>query len=440
MHDVLDPRDIVLDELEQLDSSGYETRELGAEARAAAAAGDLAALASIERRLGSVRRRADWGYVEPDDESSVLELLARVGPLPVDESRLADRTRGAWLGRVVGNTMGKPVEGLSRAQVATYARASGQVPQTGYFPLLDPLPAGVAALHPSAPVATAGRFTEAPRDDDVDWTILNLLLLELHGAALTTDQILGGWLDRLPFTQTYTAERAAYRNAIRGLRPPRTATDRNPYREWIGALIRADAFGYVHPGDPAAAARLAFVDARLSHVANGLYAELWAAALVAAAFASDSAEAAVRIARAVVPPRSRLAAALDGITERFTAGADADGALDWIDEHLGGYSWVHSLNNAAIIAAALLWGESFVGAVGLAIAAGRDTDSTAATVGSVYGALHGADAVPAELVGQTHRVVRSAVRDFDRVTIDELTDRTLRLSRPAAVRGSDPVA
>lgn len=440
MHDPLDLRDIVLDELEQLDSSGYEIGELGAEARAVAAAGDLAALASIERRLGSLRRRADWGYVEPDDEGSVLDLLAQVRPSPVDESTLAERTRGAWLGRAVGNTMGKPVEGLTRAQVAAYARASRQVPQTGYFPLVDPLPAGVAALHPSAPVATAGRFTDAPRDDDIDWTILNLLLLELHGAALTTEQILAGWLDRLPFTQTYTAERAAYRNAIHGLRPPMTATHRNPYREWIGALIRADVFGYVHPGDPAAAVRVALVDARLSHVANGLYAELWAAALVAAAFAGDSAEDAMRVARAVVPPRSRLAAALDGITERFAAGANADGALDWIDEHLGRYSWVHSVNNAAIIATALLWGESFVGAVGLAIAAGRDTDSTAATVGSVYGALHGAAAVPAELVGQTHSRVRSAVRDFDRVTIDELTERTLRLSRPGAVRGSVPAA
>ena len=438
MHDVLDMRDIVLDELEQLDTSGYEIGDLLPQARSAADAGDLAALASIERRLGAVRRRADWEYVEPDDEGSVLELLAGVGPLPVDGSDLADRTRGAWLGRVVGNTMGKPVEGLSRAQVAAYAHASGQVPQTGYFPLLDPLPAGVPALHPSAPVATAGRFTDAPRDDDVDWTILNLVLLELHGTALTTEQILVGWLDRLPFTQTYTAERAAYRNAIHGLRPPLTATHRNPYREWIGALIRADAFGYVHPGDPAAAARFALVDARLSHVANGLYAEIWAAALVAAAFASSSAEDALRVARAVIPPRSRLAAAIDGITERFVAGAQADAAFDWIDEHLGGYSWVHSINNAAIIAAALLWGNSFVGAVGLAIAAGRDTDSTAATVGSVYGAVHGAEAVPADLVGQTHRRVRSAVRDFDRITIDELTERTLRLSRPQASHSTTP--
>jgi ADP-ribosylglycohydrolase len=67
-------------------------------------------------------------------------------------------------------------------------------------------------------------------------------------------------------------------------------------------------------------------------------------------------------------------------------------------------------------------------AVGLTISGGRDTDSTGATVGSVYGALHGAGAVPAELVGTTHVHVRSAIRDFDRVRIDELAERTVRLA------------
>lgn len=57
--------------------------------------------------------------------------------------------------------------------------------------------------------------------------------------------------------------------------PPRTD---NPYREWIDALIRAGAFGYVSPGDPAEAGGLALVDVRFSHTANGPYGEMRAAA------------------------------------------------------------------------------------------------------------------------------------------------------------------
>ena len=427
MHDVLDLCDIVIDELEQLASTGYPVAELTASARLAEASGDLIELESIERVLPGLTRDPRWPYDEPRDEDALRELLAPLQPMPVDRLTLGARIRGAWLGRTIGNTMGKPVEGLSRAQVGAYLRAAGQAPQMGYLPLLDPLPAGVPWLHPSAPGATAGRFADVPRDDDIDWTILNLFVLERHGPEVTTEEILGAWLDRVPFTQTYTAERAAYRNAIHGLRPPKTATYRNPYREWIGALIRADAFGYVFPGDPASAARLALTDARLSHVGNGLYGEIWAAALVAAALASESPGKALRVARAAVPPRSRLGEALDGVDKLFASGADHVAALDWVDVTLGHYGWVHTLNNAAVVAIALLWGQSFTGAVAIAVAAGRDTDSTAATVGSVYGALHGDTVIPPELIDH-HVHVRSAVRDFDRITIDELVERTLRLS------------
>lgn len=87
---------------------------------------------------------------------------------------------------------------------------------------------------------------------------------------------------------------------------------------------------------------------------------------------------------------------------------------------------MHTINNAALISIGLLWGERFTEAVGIAISGGRDTDSNAATVGSVFGALHGESSIPAELVGTTHVHVRSAVRDFDQITIAELAERTLR--------------
>jgi len=427
VHDVLDPRDLVPDEAEQLSLSGYEVGTLEDDARDAAAASDDRGLAEIAQALAHVPRSLAWAYDEPDDDASLDALLAGVETVPYDASSLPDRIRGAWLGRTVGNTLGKPVEGLSRSELDIYLRAAGQSPQTGYLPLLDPLPGGVSALHPSALVASAGRFTDVPRDDDIDWTILGLHMMERHGRGLTTAQVAAQWLDRVPFTQTYTAERAAYRNLVAGLNPPETATHRNPYREWIGALIRGDAFGYVNPGDPAAAARLALVDARLSHTANGLYGELWAAALVAAALAAEFADEAVRRAAAVVPPGSRLAEALRNVMGLAERGVTVPEALDWVDSELGHYPWVHTINNAALITVGLLWGDGFMDAVGITISGGRDTDSNGATVGSVYGALHGVAGVPADLIGTTHVHVRSAVRDFDRVTIGDLAERTLRL-------------
>jgi len=209
--------------------------------------------------------------------------------------------------------------------------------------------------------------------------------------------------------------------------PPLTATFRNPYREWIGALIRGDAFGYVNPGDPGAAARLALKDARLSHTGNGIFGEVWAAALCAAALAECDMAEVYESGLSVVPEGSRLAIALRSIRELHHEGRSWAQALDWIDTELGQYPWVHTINNAAQIATGLLWGSSFIDAIHITVAGGRDTDSNAATVGSVWGALHGIEAIPGDLVGSTHTRVRSAVRDFDRVSIDDLVTRTLTL-------------
>jgi ADP-ribosylglycohydrolase len=429
VHDVLDPRDLVPDEAEQLLHSGYPIAGLLTDARSASKDADLPRLEEVATELAGVRRTTEWPYDEPTDEHTLDALASSLPRLSIDPSQLADRLRGAWLGRCVGNTMGKPVEGLTRREVEIYLRAVGQWPQTGYLPLLSELPDGVSHLHESAPFSSAGTFEDVPRDDDIDWTILNLSLLEQHGDGITTAQIAAAWLDKLPFTQTFTAERAAYRNVIRGVPLADCAIVNNPYREWIGALIRADVFGYTHPGDLAAAARLGLTDARFSHVTNGIYGEMWAAALVAAAFATDDPRVALRAALPAVPAGSRLAEALRGVDDVFDSGVDAEAALDWADEKLGHYNWVHTINNAAHIAIGLLWGRDFTDAIRITVAAGSDTDSSAATVGSVFGALHGESAIPAELVGTTHVHVRSAVKDFDRIAITELADRTHRLVR-----------
>ena len=103
---------------------------------------------------------------------------------------------------------------------------------------------------------------------------------------------------------------------------------RNPYREWIGALIRADVYGWALPDQPAAAARLVFSDASLSHRNNGIYAAMWAAALVSAACVAGTVAEAIERSLDYVPARSRLAEALGFVYELYRTSHTWEQALE----------------------------------------------------------------------------------------------------------------
>jgi ADP-ribosylglycohydrolase len=423
MHDVLDLREMLADEIVQRRESGYlvDTPE-----PAAVAAADEAELARLLADVQAAPRDPDWPYMEPP-----AAVHAEAARAPLDEATLRDRVLGAWLGRCAGCTLGKPVENWPRADIRRYLERTGDYPITDYFQADGTVPTDSPPLNAHWRGAVRGRIAEVPRDDDVDYTILGLHLLEEHGAKLSAGDVAAAWLAHFPFTAVYTAERAAYRNLVGGLQPPDTATHVNPYREWIGAMIRVDAYAYASPGDPTAAARLALADASLSHTANGVYGALWAAALIAAAFTASDMREALATAVRQVPPSSRLAEALRGVAELHRDGLDWEHARDVLEERHGTLSPVHTINNATVVAAALLWGEGdFTRTVGLAVQGGWDTDCSAATAGSAFGAMHGAGALPGRWIEPLGDRVRSALFGFDGVRLTDLAERTYALSRP----------
>ena len=104
-------------------------------------------------------------------------------------------------------------------------------------------------------------------------------------------------------------------------------------------------------------------------------------------------------------------------------------ALAHLRHEYGHYAWVHTVNNAAVVAAGLLWGEgSYLAAVSRTVMSGWDTDSNGATVGSVAGILAGTAGLPAHLVDPLHDRTRSALFGFDRSSISELAARTHSLA------------
>ncbi|WP_125263915.1 ADP-ribosylglycohydrolase family protein [Streptomyces alboflavus] len=348
---------------------------------------------------------------------------------------LADRVHGGWLGRVAGNMLGKPVERgdhWTRDRIDRYLRLTGALPLTDYLPA-PPEGAVGFELRPEWPACVRGRVDGSCRDDDVDYAILGLELLESHGFGFSTEQVGELWLRRLPYLQTYTAERAAYRNLANGLRPPLTATYDNPYQEFIGALIRADVFGWTCPGDPRRAASLARREAVLSHSGNGVYAAMWAAALVAAAFTAAGPRDALDAALTVIPAGSRFARTVRRVMSLYEASLSWEETLATAEGETAGLGWIHAVPNAAVLTAGLLYGEGdFTRTIALTVRGGLDTDSNGATAGSVAGVLCGAAAVPAQWRDPLRDRVRSAVFGYDGARISELAERTVRLAERRA--------
>jgi ADP-ribosylglycohydrolase len=422
LHDPRDLAAIVADELDQLRTSGFDVTGIDPTG--------LPAGRALER-LATVRRVDGWPYDEPDDPADILASLPAASRPTADPrpEELRDRIAGAWLGRCAGCALGKPIETWPTADIERYLRATDQWPPDDYLVAVDTASMGLPDFKPSWPRATRGRISGMPRDDDIDYTILGLHILESHGVGFSTDDVADELLDHLPFTRVYTAERVAYGNLVHGIRPPDTARHRNPYREWIGALIRADIFGLAAPGDPRRAAELALRDARLSHTGNGIYAAMWAAGAVSAAVAGASPREAVLAGLDQVPPGSRLHAAIADLVQFRAGDVDWEGALERIHHDHADYGWVHAVNNVAAIVVALLWGDGAFGrTVGLAVAAGWDTDSCAASAGSICGASLGRSRLPERWIAPLDDSLDTAIAGFQGVPISELVERTARLA------------
>ncbi|MGW1775981.1 ADP-ribosylglycohydrolase family protein [Streptomyces sp. NPDC002104] len=340
------------------------------------------------------------------------------------------RLEAAWVGRAVGCVLGKPVEKLPLAGIRALARAAGNWPLADWFTERG-VPPEVLAAHPwnrrSAPTSLAENIDGTPEDDDLNYPLLGLLLLQRHGKGFTTADVGRLWLDELPAGRTFTAERVAYRNLLQGLEPPATATHHNPFREWIGALIRADVHGWTNPGDPAAAAAQARRDAALTHTGNGAHAAAFvAAATAAAATGRADVHTALRAGLAAVPPGSRLAEAVRFGIRTAAAEPEFDTVVDLLHARYGHYHWVHAVPNTAVIAAALTHADGeFTHSVCRAVSGGWDTDSNGATAGALAGLLAGSpDAIPHRWTAPLKNRLATSVPGFDGIGFDTLAHLT----------------
>ncbi len=373
-----------------------------------------------------------YPYVEPSDLGGIKAL--RDGRSFVcsvsDKDVLKDRINGAWLGRIAGCLLGKLFEGTWALSIVPFLKETGNYPMHRYVLRTDVKGDILARYYIDADRPWyADEIPCAPVDDDTNYTVLAQRLIEKYGRSFTTENVAENWILLQSKDSYCTAERVAFCNLIRGFRPPLTATYKNAYREWIGAQIRADYYGYINPGDPQTAADMAWRDASLSHIKNGIYGAMFVAAMLACAAVCDNVRDVIFGGLAEIPKTSRLYKHVSDIISLFDQGKSFEDAVGHINEAFNehtGHGWCHTISNAMIVTAALLYGEGDYGkTVGLAVQTGYDTDCNGATAGSVFGMLHGAGSIGPEWTGPLHGKLSTSIFGTDDADIAELVEKTL---------------
>lgn len=388
--------------------------------------------------LSEIRRHA--GSPSMDDADTTLD------------ASYAERIDGAWRGRLLGCALGLPYERLGcltqdGKNIGTH-RVQQHLRATNNYPIID------FAKELPDPELTWGAqslshsISGMEPDDDVHFTIANLCVAEEHGSHFTWTDIAEWWIRHLPLTEFCTAESQALLNfASRTARwgsdggakssacPAFTRRHLNPYREWIGAQIRSDLWGWISPLRPVQATEFAHRDASWTHERNGIYSTMFFSALQSMAFGNDDIEKLIEDSLSFIPPNSRLSRAIQTTVEISDSIKDWNTALRRILDELNSnrrfdMSPVHAINNSSICVLALLRGrDEPLLATKLAVMSGHDTDCNGATVGAISGVLFGKELSDSTLRQKMSDVVFTRINGCQNLTVSDLVERTILVAQ-----------
>ncbi|NOU74402.1 hypothetical protein GC098_23900 [Paenibacillus sp. LMG 31458] len=305
---------------------------------------------------------------------------------------------GGWLGKNIGGTLGAPVEGIKELLELTF------------YPEL-----------PDGPL----------ENDDLDLQLVWLHALEQYGPGLTAIELGQEWLEHIFFP--FDEYGYALTNLRRGLLAPVAGSFNNPFNECMGSPIRSEIWAMAAPGSPSTAAHYAYQDAIVDHAGGeGVYGEMFFAALESAIFYEKDRDRLIEIGMTYIPADCRTAKALKDLLHWHKEGKDWLEARSLILEHHGNDNFTDAPQNIAFTILGWLYGEDFEDAILKAVNCGYDTDCTAATLGAILGMLLGPEGLPDKWVNPVgdRIVVSPPIKGFPAPkNLDELTRRTIRMGK-----------
>ena len=325
--------------------------------------------------------------------------------LPVSHQQMHSAVRGCWLGKNIGGTLGAPFEGSPDVRnISFYAQEN-----------LDGNP---------------------EPNDDLDLQLMWLTMAEYHGIDRLTSRLFGEyWINGVVMMANEYV--VCQKNCKNGFYPPVSGAVNNDDWKWSnGAWIRSEIWACLFPGDPDKAIEYAWLDASCDHTSEGIYAEMFTAALESAAFAEKDLRKLIDIGLSKIPADSRMAKSVKFVCDCYDAGDDWRSARAKVVEFNSDLGFFQAPGNVAFVVIGLLYGEGDFGkSICTAVNCGDDTDCTGATVGAIMGIMYGAENIPDEWVKPIGD--RILTKSFDAYalplpcpkTITELTRRVIRLQK-----------
>lgn len=317
-----------------------------------------------------------------------------------------ERLEGAFLGRNAGCILGAAVEFWPIKKMEALAKENGQsFPPIDYWGYVPESQAKRYNMSPNKAYTKKG-MNGVPVDDDIAYTLLGLHVLEEFGPDFTTADIGKTWLKYLPMA--CTAEHIALENLKKNVSPYKAGETNNPFCEWIGADIRSDPWGYMAPGWPERAAEMAYRDAYISHRRQGIYGEMFFAAAIAAAFTVNDPIEALKIGLTEIPKNCAMAKAIRWALKESSRIRNYKQARKAVEIKFKGMNQVHTINNACLTIWGLtIGGTDFTKVISETVAMGMDNDCTAATAGSIVGAIVGKKGIPKHWYARFNNTVHS---------------------------------
>lgn len=316
----------------------------------------------------------------------------------VHDDRLLDKIHAGWLAQIIGGAVGTAIEGYP---TQTIEKTFGPI------------------RHYVRPPNTF--------NDDITFEIAFLRAYQKHHQNITSSHIADMWLRLIPLA--WSAEECALRNLQIGIYPPESGQFQNPFSDWIGAQMRGAICGMLAPGNPREAARLAWIDAVISHDNNGALGEMFNAILTSLSFIEKDAQKLVQLTLDLIPKDSEY---YQFANKAYQACLKYDNwrlAWDNLEPHFKTYNWIHAYPNIMAQIVALWFGENdFTETLHIIAMAGQDVDCNAAQTLCALGIMHGTESIPNSFRDpiddrldnylRTEKVM--SIKDLAKETFDEL--------------------